>query len=687
MKEGDKMPDAKSRVPNRLIHEKSPYLLQHAYNPVDRFPWCDEAFAKAKAEDKPVFLSIGYSCCHWCHIMGHESFEDEAVAEILNQNFIAIKVDREERPDIDQIYMTVCQALTGHGGWPLSVFLTPDRIPFYAGTYFPKHDRMGMPGFITLLGRIHKAWKNNRDDLLESGRKIVDAISRENEGMAAAPPDALILSDAFAHFKGDFDEIYGGFGHAPKFPAPHNLYFLLRYWHSTRDGMALEMAEKTLDAMQRGGIYDHIGFGFSRYSTDKKWLVPHFEKMLYDNALLAIAYIETYHATKKEQYADVAKQIFTYILRDMTSPGGGFYSAEDADSEGVEGKFYVWKVDEIKQVLGEDDGQAFCTMFDITENGNFEGYNIPNLIKGTYPENQKLFVEKCRTRLFSHREKRVHPYKDDKILTGWNGLMIAAMAIGGRVLGNGKYTGAAERAFDFVKSKLVREDGRLMARFRDGETAYPGYAEDYAFLVWGLIELYEATYKLEYLEAALRFNNDLLKLFWDDVHGGLFVYGSDSEQLITRPKEIYDGATPSGNSVSALNFLRLARLTGKHELEARANQLFKTFGSQLSTYPRGYSYSLTALLYARAASREVIIVGNGEPAKTEALLNVVKDIYNPFTVTMLLDERHESIKTVAPFTVNYTTVNGLPAAYVCENFACSYPVTDTGALREMLLPS
>ncbi|NJD04809.1 MAG: thioredoxin domain-containing protein, partial [Ruminiclostridium sp.] len=614
----------------------------------------------------------------------HESFEDEEVAEVLNRDFIAIKADREERPDIDHIYMTVCQALTGHGGWPLSVFLSPDRIPFYAGTYFPKHDRMGTPGFITLLDKIIEAWRNKRDALLESGSKIIDAISRDHEGNGDIVPDANITSDAFTHFKGDFDVTYGGFGHAPKFPAPHNLYFLLRYWHSTRDASALEMVEKTLDAMRRGGIYDHIGFGFSRYSTDKKWLVPHFEKMLYDNALLAIAYLEAFHVTKKELYADTARQIFTYVLRDMTSPEGGFYSAEDADSEGIEGRFYVWKVDEIEQVLGKNDGGLFCTLFDITEKGNFEGYNIPNLIKGAYPEDQNLFVQKCRELLFNHRENRIHPYKDDKILTAWNGLMIAAMAIGGGILGDEKYTKAAERAFDFIKSKLVREDGRLMARYRDGEAAFPGYADDYSFLIWGLNELYEATYKSEYLLRALSLNSDLLKLFWDESRGGLFVYGSDSEQLIARPKEIYDGATPSGNSVSALNFLRLSRLTGQHELEARAYRLFKAFGSHLSTYPRGYSYFLTALMYAKAASKEVLIVGNGESSKTEALLRVVKDIYNPFTVTMLLDDSHKSIKSVAPFTANYTTVNGVPAAYVCENFACSYPVTDTGLLKEML---
>lgn len=616
--------------------------------------------------------------------MERESFEDTEVAEILNKDFIAIKVDREERPDVDQIYMTVCQALTGHGGWPLSVFLSPDRIPFYAGTYFPKHDRMGMPGFITLLGSINDVWKSKRDVLLDSGSKIVDAISKEHTGISNAIPDANTLHDLFAQFKSDFDLTNGGFGHAPKFPAPHNLYFLLRYWHTTRDSSALEMVEKTLDAMQRGGIYDHIGFGFSRYSTDKKWLVPHFEKMLYDNALLAIAYLETYHATKKEIYAETSKQIFTYVLRDMTSPEGGFYSAEDADSESIEGKFYVWKPDEIKQVLGENDGELFCNFFDITTNGNFEGYNIPNLIKIAYPEEQKEFVQKCRELLFKHREKRIHPYKDDKILTAWNGLMIAAMAIGGRVLGDDKYTKAAEKAFDFITSKLIREDGRLMARYRDGEAAYPGYLDDYAFLVWGLIELYETTYKPEYLKKAILLNSDLLEFFWDEENGGLFVYGSDSEQLITRPKEVYDGAAPSGNSVSALNFLRLARLTGQHELEDKAHKLIQTFGSTISSYPRGYSFFMTALMFSKAVSREVIIVGSEEHIKAKELIDVINERFNPFTVSLFYSNEHESINSIVPFIANYTTVNGQSAAYVCENFACSYPVTDTVHLKEML---
>jgi len=615
--------------------------------------------------------------------MERESFEDAQVAEILNENFVPVKVDREERPDVDHIYMAVCQALTGHGGWPLSVFLTPDKKPFYAGTYFPKQDRMGMSGFITLLNKITEVWKSNRNALVESGNKIVDAIKEEHVSIENGL-EPNVTHNAFSQYKYDFDGVYGGFGSAPKFPTPHNFYFLLRYWYMTRNATALEMVEKTLNAMYRGGIYDHIGSGFCRYSTDRRWLVPHFEKMLYDNALLAIAYLETYQVTKKKEYAEVAGQVFTYILRDMTSPDGGFFSAEDADSEGEEGKFYVWSVDEIKEVLGEDDGEKFCKFFDITQKGNFEGLNIPNLIKGEYPEDEKEFVNRCKQILFNHREKRIHPYKDDKILTAWNGLMIAAMAIGGRMLGEEKYTQAAERAVGFISTKLIREDGRLMARYRDGEAAYPGYVDDYSFLIWGLIELYETTYKPEYFEKALRLNDDLLKLFWDEEHGGLFVYGSDSEQLITRPKEVYDGATPSGNSVAAFNFLRLARLTGQHELEDKAHQQFRTFGKNIANHPRGYSFSLTALMFSQSITREVIIVGNGEPTKTEELLDIVKEGFKPFTVSMLYTNEHQLIKSLVPFITNYTTVNGEPAAYVCENFACSYPVTDTGRLREIL---
>jgi len=670
---------------NKLIHEKSPYLLQHAYNPIDWYPWSDEAFEKAKSEDKPIFLSIGYSTCHWCHVMERESFEDDEVAEMLNKHFVCIKVDREERPDIDHIYMTVCQALTGHGGWPLSIFMTPDKKPFFAGTYFPKHGRIGMAGFLTLLARINEAWNKNRSELLESSKRITEAISEpDTYSDEDVPYD--IIHEAFRQLKNDFDNIYGGFGNAPKFPTPHNLLFLLRYWHVTKDAVALEMVEKTLDCMYRGGIYDHIGFGFSRYSTDRKWLVPHFEKMLYDNALLAIAYLEAYQATKDKKYAEVAEQIFTYVLRDMTSKEGGFFSAEDADSEGEEGKYYIWTVDEIKNVLGDSDGQKYCELYDITQNGNFEGSSIPNLIKSTIDEKDRAFAEKCRIKLFNYREKRVHPYKDDKILTSWNGLMIAAMAIGGRVLGSNRYTNAAERAANFILTKMFRQDGRLMARYRDGETAYPAYVDDFAFLIWGFIELYETTYKPEYLKKALNLNDDLLKLFWDKENGGLFIYGSDSEQLITRPKEVYDGATPSGNSVSAMNFLRLARLTGRHELEERAIKLFRIFGRNLIAIPRGHAFLMSAFLYSQSPAKEVVLVSSQQNAHADGMLEVLNEKYMPFTLSMFYSDNHSTLKDVVPFIADYKALDGKTTAYVCENFACQAPVTDMEKLREILQP-
>jgi uncharacterized protein len=669
---------------NRLAEEKSPYLLQHAHNPVNWYPWGDEAFTKAEAEDKPVFLSIGYSTCHWCHVMERESFEDEEVAEVLNKNFISIKVDREERPDIDHIHMNVCQALTGHGGWPLSLFLTPDRKPFFAGTYFPKEDRSGMTGFMTLLDRVADAWKNKRDTLLESGDRITDAISREAKPSEGDIPKDL-TQKAYSDFKRQFESEYGGFGSAPKFPTPHHLYFLLRYWHLNKEEDALRMVEKTLDSMHRGGIYDHIGFGFSRYSTDRRWLVPHFEKMLYDNALLAIAYLEAYQATKNEKYAQVARQIFTYVLRDMTSPDGGFYSAEDADSEGEEGKFYVWAVDEVVRVLGDDDGQRYCRLYGITAKGNFEGHNIPNLINGTVPEKEKEFAERCRQKLFDYREKRIHPYKDDKILTAWNGLMIAALAVGSRVLGDEIYSHAAEKAVNFIYSHLLREeDGRLLARYRDGEAAFPAYLDDYTFLTWGLIELYEATYKPEYLQKAIKLDEDILTLFWDKENGGLFLYGSDSEQLIARPKEIYDGATPSGNSVAAFNFLRLARLTASAELEKIADRQFRAFGKSVERAPRGYSFFMSALLFSQNGTKEIYMVSESDHEGVGAMIDIIREDFRPFTVTMLYSDITNEITRIVPIIQNYTTIDGKATAYVCENYACHKPVIDRNEFREML---
>ncbi|WHH60752.1 thioredoxin domain-containing protein [Petroclostridium sp. X23] len=677
-----------TKIANRLANEKSPYLLQHANNPVDWYPWGHEAFHKAETEMKPIFVSIGYSTCHWCHVMERESFEDEEVADILNKNFISIKVDREERPDIDHIYMTFCQALTGHGGWPLTIIMTPEQKPFFAGTYFPKHNRMGMSGLMEILNRVSETWKKDRDTLMNSGEQIAENISRhflEDEQSDTISND--ILHKAFEWLSDSFEPAYGGFSQAPKFPTPHNLSFLLRYWKITGEQKALDMVEKTLDGMYRGGVFDHIAGGFSRYSTDKKWMVPHFEKMLYDNALLAIAYLETYQVTRNETYAEVAKKIFTYVLRDMVSPEGGFYSAEDADSEGEEGKFYVWTPKEIIEILGEEDGKLFCDYYNITKTGNFEGRNVPNRIhvKGNVNEQEDNILA-LRQRVFTHREKRIHPYKDDKILTSWNGLMIAAMAIGGRVLGNDSYTEAAEKAVQFIFKNLIREDGRLLARYRDGESAYPAYVDDYAFMVGGLIELYQTTYKPFYLQKAISVNNEMLKYFWDEEKGGLFMYGKDGEQLIVRPKEVYDGAIPSGNSVAALNFLRLARLTGDQELEQLADKQLGAFGRLISQTPIGYTYFLMAVMFALYTTKEVVIAGGKGRSDTQEMIKVIHNSFLPNVVTILNadGEERQALLEMVPFIREQKEVDNKATAYVCQNFSCQAPVTDKNEFAKLM---
>ncbi|MDA8234648.1 MAG: thioredoxin domain-containing protein [Clostridia bacterium] len=669
-------------VTNRLANEKSPYLLQHANNPVAWYPWSEEAFAKAKAEDKPIFLSIGYSTCHWCHVMERESFEDEAVAAILNDKFISIKVDREERPDVDTIYMSVCTAMTGHGGWPLTIVMTPDKKPFFAGTYFPKESKYGMPGIMEILIRIATAWEQNREALLESGEKIVHAIETSYFASTEGELTMETLHKAYTGFERKFDSQYGGFGKAPKFPTPHNLSFLLRYWKMTGEAKALEMVEKTLLAMYQGGIYDHLGFGFSRYSTDRQWLVPHFEKMLYDNALLAIAYTEAFQATGKEEYARVVREIFTYVLQDMTSPDGAFYSAEDADSEGEEGKFYVWSSEEVKEVLGEESGEKFCQVFDITPQGNFEGKSIPNLINTGLVQG----FDKMREKLFQHREGRVHPYKDDKLLTAWNGLMIAALALGSRALGEPNYAQAAEKSTEFIMKYLRREDGRLLARYREGEAAYPAYVDDYAFLIWGLIELYQATYKTKYLIWALELNDDLLKFFWDDDNGGLYQYGSDAEQLITRPKEIYDGAIPSGNSVATLNFLRLAHLTGEMELEEKARAQFRTFGGTVNEHPMGYSHLLMGLYFHQSPVTQVTIVGDSKDAVTGEMISLVNDGFAPEVLLMVKTEDTEGNLDTGRLTnlAGREAVDGKATAYICRNFTCQPPTTEPSVMAALL---
>jgi hypothetical protein len=624
--------------------------------------------------------------------MERESFEDEEVASLLNQHYISIKVDREERPDIDHIYMAVCQAMTGHGGWPMTIIMTPKKQPFFAGTYFPKASKWGRPGLMDILHQVAELWEKEPQRIAHTVERITEAVTVHLSGDADGELTEDILAHAFQLFRQQFDHRYGGFGDAPKFPTPHNLLFLLRHWKLTGEEQALAMVEQTLAAMHRGGIYDHVGFGFSRYSVDREWLVPHFEKMLYDNALLAYTYLEAYQATKKPPYAQVAKEIFTYVLRDMTDPEGGFYSAEDADSEGEEGKFYLWTPDEIRRVLGSEAGELYCTAYDITETGNFEGRSIPNLIRRSLaqtasqlgkgePELRQLLAD-ARERLFAAREQRVHPGKDDKILTAWNGLMIAALAKAAQVLGEDRYEQAAARALQFVQGKISRQDGRLLARYRDGEAAHLGYADDYAFLVWGLLELYEATLDSRHLREAVRLTDDLLRLFWDEQAGGLFFYGSDGETLIARPKEIYDGATPSGNSVAAHNLLRLFHLTGRPEYQERAERLLQAFAGSIEQYPPGYSFSLMALQLATGPAREIVIAGERGSEEVKQLRAVLRDSYQPLAVIACHDP-NDTLADIAPAIQEKTMQDGKATVYVCENFTCSAPLTDVEQVKQL----
>ncbi len=627
--------------------------------------------------------------------MERESFEDVEVAELLNRDFVSIKVDREERPDVDNLYMTVCQAMTGQGGWPLTIVMTPDKKPFFAGTYFPKGRKYRRPGLMDILPQLADKWKEDQERVSQIGTQVIEETQKQMLSNLEGEISEETLHRAYRMYESIFDAQYGGFGDAPKFPTSHNVSYLLRYYKRTGNEKALQMAEKTLDAMYRGGMYDHVGFGFARYSTDEKWLVPHFEKMLYDNALLAMTYIEAYQLTGKGRYADVAEQIFTYVLRDMTDPEGGFYSAEDADSEGEEGKFYVWTPDEVKQVLGEDDGDLYCQAFDITEHGNFEGHSIPNLIgasldsfaqrKGQEPAAVKLRLEEARRKLFEHRETRVHPHKDDKILTSWNGLMIMALAKAAKALQKPGYAEAAAKAVSFITTKLRRPDGRLLARYRDGDAAFPAYLDDYAFLVWGLIELYEATFDIGHLRLALELNDDMIRLFWDDEKGGFFFYGEDAEQLFTRPKEIYDGAMPSGNSAAALNLLRLAKYAYRADLSQKADEQLQAFAGSVERYPAGHALFLIALDFAYGPTKEIVIAGDPAREDTQAMIRTVQRKFLPNAIAILNPSQpaDDSVTQTIPLVQDKVALGGRATAYVCENYACHAPTDELEELEAL----
>lgn len=693
-------PTHRDEKPNRLIHEKSPYLLQHAYNPVDWYPWGEEAFEKARKEDKPIFLSIGYSTCHWCHVMERESFEDVEVAKLMNDVFVSIKVDREERPDLDHLYMTVSQMLTGGGGWPLNIFMTPEKKPFFAATYIPKSGRFGKAGMMELIPRIQSVWQKRRAEVFESAEKIIAALKSMETDRPGEELDLSTLEKAYKEFSGRYDATYGGFSTSPKFPTPHNFLFMLRYWKRKGKSHALEMVEKTLQEMRFGGIYDQIGFGFHRYSTDREWLVPHFEKMLYDQAMLALAYIEAFQVTGNEIYGNTAREIFTYVLRDMTGSEGGFYSAEDADSEGEEGKFYVWEEKEIQEILGKDASALFIRVFNVASGGNFKeeatghetGTNILYMGKSLSeiaseveisPSVLETQIIEARKKLFEVREKRIHPYKDDKVLTDWNGLMIAAFARGARVLGEPEYAEAAKRAVEFIMKHLRKEDGRLLHRFREGEAKIEGLVDDYAFLIWGLIELYQATFEAHYLRTALDLNDELLKHFWDKDRGGFFFTPDDGEVLIVRKKEVYDGAVPSGNAVAAYNLLRLARFTADPELEKKASETILAFSGQIHQFPSGYTQFLVAADFALGPAYEVVVVGKPGAKDTSEMLKALTGDYFPNKVTLFRPsgEKSPGILDVAGFVREHASINGKATAYVCVATACLKPTTD---IKEML---
>ncbi len=683
---------------NRLAEEKSPYLLQHADNPVDWYPWGEEAFDRARDEGKPVFLSVGYSTCHWCHVMARESFEDEEVAEVLNRLYVPVKVDREERPDVDQIYMAACQALTGQGGWPLSVFLTPEGKPFYAGTYFPKSGRLGRPGFVELLEQMALKWNTERETVLKAAEQLTAALEEPAGHVEAeARPGLEILEAGYRHHVQSFDPHWGGFGRAPKFPTPHHLTFLMRWHCRAEDSAALAMVEKTLEAVRRGGIFDHIGLGFHRYSVDRKWSVPHFEKMLYDQALMAVAYAEAFQLTRRPFYARVLREILTYVLRDMASPEGGFYAAEDADSEGQEGLFYVWRPEQVAGELGSDLGELFCEYYNITREGNQEnGSSIPRVTtpleefagrKGLDPEDLSRRFEEARERLFQARAKRVHPFKDDKILTAWNALMIAGLAKAGQVLGESGYNEAAARGYEFIESKLKNGD-RLRRRYRDGEAAHAGCLDDYAHLVWGLIELYEATFDIRYLEDALALNRTMIELFWDRDRGGLFYSGEEDTTLVQRQKVIYDGAMPSGNSVAALNLIRLGRMTGRVELEEYADKILKAFAGRVCSTPMAHAHFMAAVDFAAGPSLEMVIAEHS-PGDGLGMLEAVRRRFIPNKVLMLkpTGAAGDRLAELAPFTASMTPREERAAFYLCRGYACSNAVTDPDSLEEILKES
>jgi uncharacterized protein YyaL (SSP411 family) len=680
------------RKPNRLINEKSLYLLQHAYNPVDWYPWGEEAFEAAKARDKPVFVSLGYSACHWCHVMEKENFDDNEVATLMNKAFVCIKVDREERPDLDSAYMTVCQMMGRSCGWPLNVIMTPDKTPFFAASYIPKNSRFGLTGMVDLIPQIEDIWKNRRADLEKLGNDIkhrIEILEKRTKGKELGKD---VLDDAYEKFVISFDERNGGFGSAPKFPTPHNLIFLLRYWSRSKKKTALAMVKKTLRAMRMGGIFDQVGFGFHRYSTDAEWLVPHFEKMLYDQALLVLTYSEAFQATGAGKFKITAEEVLEFVLRDLASPEGGFYSAEDADSEGKEGKFYLWTEEEIRKTLPSEDAELAVRVFNVKAGGNYteagrkrNEENILHLAESLeqVASESKLTLNQLIHRLgricnflFKAREKRVHPAKDDKILVDWNGLMIAALAKASNIFDEPQYLQVAVKTAGFMLEKMRDENGTLYHRYSKGERAIEGFLDDYAFLVWGLVEIYETGFEEEYLQAAEDLTNIMISRFWDCDVGGFHFTRKDSENVVSRRKQVYDGALPSGNSVALLNLLRLSLLTGEAKYKEFASQVLRVFSEDVKRAPAAHTFMLLGVDFAVGPAYNVILVGEPQEDDVQNMLSALKTAYLPkMTVSLRLPDKAG---------LGYEKIGGKATAYVCRGQTCMPPTNDPEKMLELL---
>jgi len=688
---------------NRLADEKSPYLLQHAYNPVNWYPWGEEAFEAARKEDRPVFLSIGYSTCHWCHVMERESFEDPEVASLLNDAFVCVKVDREERPDIDSYYMNVCQLMTGSGGWPLTVLLTPDRKPFFSGTYFPRESGYGRPGMLELVPKIKTIWETEREKVLATAGNLTSALNSElSKKSVSGELAGDIFQDAFRQLEGMFDGTNGGFAGRPKFPMPHYIMLLLRIWKHNKNEKALEMVETTLHGMAQGGIFDHLGGGFHRYSTDSRWVLPHFEKMLYDQAMMVMACTEAFLVTGKQLYRETAEQVLDYVLRDMTSHEGGFFSAEDADSEGVEGKFYLWTADELRALLPREEAEVINALYNVTVEGNFEdeatgertGKNIFHMTgspervaaeMGMTVDRFQDVLHTAREKLFSERLKRVRPHLDDKVLTDWNGLMIAAFAKAAQAFGTERYHEAARGAADLILREMRTPSGGLLHRYRDGESAIEGYLDDYAFFIWGLMELYETGFDPKYLLEAVQLGRTALDHFRDD-EGGFFLSHKDVVDIPVRSKIMYDGAYPSGNAVMMYDLLRLAHITGDEKYAEEAGKIERAVAEELKGAPAAHAMFLTALDLRVSQVFEIVLTGPSGAEGTRSMISALRNVFLPGkTVLFLSDEEpFAGIRAVSDFMRTFPLEPGPARAYICSGQTCGEPVADSDKMLRML---